>query len=481
MTTPAESAQAVSPVDRVRALFARQQAQRWKMSATRAEERADRLLRLRSEIHARRERLCAAVHADFGKPAAEFEITEILPLLEEINHAVKHLESWMRPRTVSTPVTLLGAHSEVRYEAKGVVLVLSPWNYPFALAVTPIVAAVAAGNCVMLRPSEKTPRMSEEIRALLAAVFPEEEVCAVLGGRAVADALLDLPFDHIFFTGSPAIGRKVMACAAKHLVPVTLELGGKSPAIVAPSADVVAAAQRITWGKFINGGQTCVAPDYVLVHEPLLPSFLVALKQAIERSYGATPHERVTSSDLCRIVDDGSWVRLDAVLKESVAQGARLEIGGEVDRATRRISPAVLTGVTPDSPIMKDEIFGPILPVLTFRSLEEALALVRSRPKPLALYVFGRERGEIETVLGGTSAGGSCVNNVVLHLGNPELPFGGVGESGMGQYHGRFGFETFSHVRAVLVQKHRPVAQMLYPPYGSRVEKLLAWVRRIAG
>jgi aldehyde dehydrogenase (NAD+) len=343
------------------------------------------------------------------------------------------------------------------------------------------VAALAAGNTVMLRPSEKTPRTARFIRDLLGRVFPENEVAVLVGDRAVADALLELPFDHILFTGSPRVGRKVMAAAARNLTPVTLELGGKSPAIVDETADIGTAAERLGWAKFINAGQTCIAPDYVLVQETVAPRFEAALRAVVERFYGADEETRLRSPDLASLVDSASAERLDRAVRETVARGARVVMGGRVDAAARRMSPTVLAGVPVDSAIMAEEIFGPVLPLLTYRDLGEAIRLVQGRQKPLALYVFSGSERRVEEVLRSTSAGGSCVNNAVLHFANPYLPFGGVGESGMGNYHGRWGFEAMSHARAVLRQTFWASTRLLFPPYTARVARLLSVLRRVVG
>jgi aldehyde dehydrogenase (NAD+) len=438
-------------------LFALQTANRWEMARTTADERVARLKRLRDAIRQRREALCAAIYADYGKHAVEAELTELMPVMEEIAVAIRHLHRWMRPRRVRSRLTLFGSRSEVLYQAKGLVLVLAPWNYPFQLVINPLVAAVAAGNCVIVRPSDKTPQTSRFLRELVGAVFPECEVAVIVGDRSVADELLELPFDHIFFTGSTAVGRKVMAAASRHLASVTLELGGKSPVIVDDSADIDTAAERIAWGKFINAGQTCVAPDYALVHEAVAERFVSALARAVARFYGEDEAARATSADLACMVDRGACLRLDRAVKETVAAGARLVIGGRVD------------------------LFGPVLPILTFRDLDDAIAAVRARPKPLALYVFSTRQANIDTILTSTSAGGTCVNHVVLHLANPHLPFGGVGESGMGHYHGRFGFETMSHARAVYTQSMPSGLRFLFPPYTKRSARMLAALRRIAG
>jgi aldehyde dehydrogenase (NAD+) len=452
------------PGTEVRRIFDAQVANRWTMATSTAAQRIERLTRLRAAMRERRLELLEAIHADFGKQAVEAELTELIPVIEELTLAIHQLRRWMKPRRVGTPLLLAGSRSEVRYEPKGVVLVLAPWNYPFVLALSPVVAALAAGNTVMLRPSEKTPRTARFIRDLLGRVFPENEVAVLVGGRAVADALLELPFDHILFTGSPKVGRKVMAAAARNLTPVTLELGGKSPAIVDETADIDTAAERLGWAKFINAGQTCIAPDYVLVHETVAPRFEAALRAVVERFYGADEETRLRSPDLASLVDSAAAERLDRAVRETVARGARVVMGGRVDVAARRMSPTVLAGVPVDSAIMA-----------------EAIRLVQGRQKPLALYVFSGSDRRVEEVLRSTSAGGSCVNNAVLHFANPYLPFGGVGESGMGNYHGRWGFEAMSHARAVLRQTFWASTRLLFPPYTARVARLLSLLRRIVG
>lgn len=480
--------QILEPVDRladIRAriapVFAVQREYSWTMARTTAAERIRRLEALRDAILARSQQLFDALYADLRKHAAEVELTELQPALVEIGHAIKNLRSWMRPRRVSTPLNLFGTRSEVTYEPKGVVLILSPWNYPFNLMINPLVAAVAAGNCAMLKPSEKTPSTSRLLKEIVEDVFDEREVALFEGDADVAKVLLDLPFDHIFFTGSPRIGRIVMEAAARHLASVTLELGGKSPVIVGEDADLERAARRIVWGKFINAGQTCVAPDYVLVPESREDTFVAAAKSAVARYYGQTEEDRRKSPDLCRLVDTPSFTRLQTLLDDAVERGAVVEIGGVGDASTRYLAPTVLSNVDRDSEIMQDEIFGPILPVLTYRSLDEAIALIRKRGKPLALYVFSDRKQFVDRVLAETSAGGTAINNVVLHFVNPNLPFGGIGESGIGSYHGEFGFRAFSHERAILRQSSAHIFHFLYPPYTPRIRRMLGLLTRWLG
>ena len=477
---PAAPSLGETELDRVRRIFARQREHRWAMAATTADQRIERLKRLRSAIERREGELFDAVRADFGKPAPEMEVTEVAPVVLELTNAIRNLRRWMRPQRVPTPLLLAGSRSEIRYEPKGQVLVLSPWNYPFSLALDPLVAAIAAGNVVMLRPSEKVPRTSRFVQSLVAEVFPEEEAAVLVGGRDVADALLDLPFDHFFFTGSTPVGKKVMAAAAKHLASVTLELGGKSPCVVDETAKIEDAAKRIGWGKFVNAGQTCIAPDYVFVHHRQEERLVELVKARLEAQYGPSA-ERVRSPDFCRIVDRHSAERLLRALEETVARGAKIEVGGDVDVEARWVAPTLLTNVPGDSAIMEGEIFGPILPIVRYRELDEVIAYVRARPKPLAMYVFSESRPNIERLLGATTAGDTGINMPLMHFANPNLPFGGVGPSGQGSYHGFFGFQAFSHARGVFEQTLPAALEGVFPPYGRGItRKMIALTRKLA-
>jgi aldehyde dehydrogenase (NAD+) len=437
------------------------------------EARKTNLDKLEKAIHAYHDRLLDALVADFRKSHDETEFTEFVVTLGELRYAKSHLSGWMRPQSVESPLTLFGSKAEIRNEPKGVVLILAPWNYPFYLSIVPLIAALAAGNRVILRPSEKAPATRDVIVNMLGETFATSEVAVVGGDVDMAEALLKLPFDHIFFTGSTKIGKVVMRAAAEHLTSVTLELGGKSPCIVTEDADIGFAARRIAWGKYLNGGQTCVAPDYVLVHESVERPFIDKVAQSIAKMYGATAAEREKTPDFCRMIDDGHFSRINALVEETVRGGAKVEVGGETDAAQRYIAPTVLSNVTNDAAIMSEEIFGPVLPVLTYRSMDEALALINARPKPLALYAFTKKPGQVDTILNGTSAGGTLVNDVILHLANPNLPFGGVGESGLGSYHGVFGFKAFSHERSVMRQTPLTLAPMLAAPYNKKTRTLM--------
>jgi aldehyde dehydrogenase (NAD+) len=461
-----------STVEDVRRVFDAQNARRWVVAQSTAEERIGKLTRLKDAIVSHRNELADAVHADFRKHAAEFEFTDIYPVLDELNFAIEHLARWMEPVHAKSTLELIGTRSAVRYEPLGLVLILAPWNYPFHLAIIPLIGAIAAGNCVVLKPSNKTANTTRVIDKLISSAFSKDEVAVITGDHRIADALLDQPFDHVFFTGSTAIGKKVMAAAARNLATVTLELGGKSPAIVDESADIETSARRVMWAKCANAGQTCIAPDYALVHERVADRFVEAAKKAVESFYGPNPDDWIKNSDYARIIDDAAYSRLSKLLQGTAAAGAGLAFGGATDAGERYIAPTLLTGVTPESPVMNEEIFGPILPVLAFRNLDDAITLVRRGEKPLALYVFAKDRAVIERVLVSTTSGGAVVNNVFLQIINPNVPFGGVGASGQGNYHGEYGFRTFSHARAVVEQTTASAMTLLFPPYETKKSRV---------
>jgi aldehyde dehydrogenase (NAD+) len=469
-----------TPVAQARRIFALQQTHRWDVARSTAAERAAKLARLRDAIVSYRDAVYEAMWADFRKHAVEVELTEVAPTLVDLDHARSNLAAWMQRSRVGGHWLLTGTRSEVRSEPRGVVLVMAPWNYPFGLVMTPLVAAVAAGNCVIVRPSEKVPRTAAVLQRILRQAFDEREVaCLVEPGIDAAQAFLAMPFDHMFFTGSTSMGRRVMSAAANHLATVTLELGGKSPLIVDETADVRRAAERAVWGKFVNGGQTCIAPDYVVVHEAVRDAFVRAASDAVVRFYGATEEARQASPSFARIIDRPAFERLQQLLSDSLAGGARAEIGGRVDAAGRYIAPTILTGVGWDSPSMREEIFGPILPVLTYSAIDDVIARINARGKPLALYVFSRNEAFVARVLEKTSSGATSVNQVLLHFANPNLPFGGVGESGQGSYHGHSGFRAFSHERAVMRQGRFATIGLLYPPYNRLVQRVVKLLGRL--
>jgi len=453
------------------ALFARQQAARWRVAASSADQRKAKLRALLEALMAHRAEAQAALAADFQKAPEEGDLTELYPVISELKDALRHLPRWMKPRQVPTPMGLFGSAGTIVHEPRGVVLIISPWNYPIYLTLGPLVSALAAGNCAVIKPSEFTPHTNVFLRSLLAGLFPEEEVALVEGEAETAQALLALPFDHIFFTGSPAVGRVVMKAAAEHLTSVTLELGGKSPVLVDADANLREAARKIAWGKCLNAGQTCVAPDYVLVHERVHDALVAELKQALAGFYGSDAVTRQASPDLARIINDRNFTRLQALLSGSTAQVA---FGGDVDAATRYISPTLLTEVDPASPIMQEEIFGPLLPILKVPDMAAAVAFVNARPKPLALYVFSASWSGAEGIIARTTAGGGCINDTILHFAHTGLPTGGVNTSGFGKAHGVHGFEAFSNARGILRQHTRFSAiQLMYPPYTGFVRRMI--------
>lgn len=436
---------------------------------TTANERIAKLEKLKSAIFERRPALEKALQADLRKGASETALTELYPVTSEIKHATGGLKKWMKPLRVKNPLTFFGARGEIVSEPRGVVLILAPWNFPFQLAIGPLVSAIAAGNCVMLKPSEISEHTSHFIRDLIAAVFAEDEVAVVEGGPEVSQMLLEKPFHHIFFTGSSAVGKIVMQAAAKHLSSVTLELGGKSPVILHESCDFKDAARKVVWGKLMNAGQACVSPDYLFVPESRQADFVQHAKEAIAAYYGKPE----TDPDYCRIISDRHYKRVRSLIEDAVSRGARVETGGTSEDASRYIAPTILANVPKDSGIMKEEIFGPVLPVLTYRDLSEVISTINAGEKPLALYIFSNSKAATQAILSGTSAGGTCINDVVVHYANPELPFGGVNFSGFGSSHGHYGFKAFSHERAVLRQPKRGAMQFLYPPYTARVKKMI--------
>lgn len=451
-------------LDDLERIYAKQQERRAEIGATSARERAAKLRRLRQAIFAHRADLHAALWDDYRKPSPEVDLSEIYPVVGEAKHAISHLRRWMKPRRVATPLALFGSRSRILYEPKGAVLIISPWNFPVNLTFGPLVSAVAAGNCAIIKPSEMTPHTSACMKRIAGELFDESEVAVIEGDASVAEALLKKRFDHIFFTGSPAVGKIVMKAAAEHLTSVTLELGGKSPVIVDRTANLDEAARKIAWGKFLNCGQICIAPDYLLVDEEIRPAFVEKLRAAIRPETGWLVNERHAS-------------RVKRLLDNAVAGGARVVSGGTVDE--RRVAPTLLDNVAPDAPVMREEIFGPLLPIVPYRSLDDALRIINEREKPLVLYLFSRSRAVIRRVLGGTRAGGTAVNDTLVHFYQRNLPFGGVGNSGMGKAHGVFGFQSFSNARGVLEQPTPFSAiQLLYPPYNKWKQKLIDFTIR---
>jgi aldehyde dehydrogenase (NAD+) len=424
--------------------------------------RIDQLKRLKAAVLKYQDEIVAAAKADLGRP--EYEAYFEMGVLGELDYILKHLKSWAKPKRVGVNLTYLPASARIQPEPKGVVLILGPWNYPFQLVISPLMGAIAAGNCAVVKPSEIAPATSQVVAKLIKDTFDPAYITVVEGGVETAQELLAHRFDHIFFTGGTRIGKVVMAAAAQHLTPVTLELGGKSPCIIDSDAKLETVAKRIAWGKFVNAGQTCVAPDYLLVRESVKPALVAALKQALQAFYGDDPAQ---SPDLSRIVNERQFDRLVGLLSSGTVIA-----GGQHNRETRYIAPTLLDNVNWDDPVMEDEIFGPILPILTYNSLDDVIARINARPKPLALYLFTQDKAIEEKVMQETSSGGVCINDVFLQVAAWQMPFGGIGDSGVGAYHGKYSFETFSHHKSILKKPFWLDMTWRYAPYAKKLPLL---------
>lgn len=443
-------------------------------------ERKKKLEALRQWIKTNRVRLQEAIYADFKKPAGEVDGTEIFHVLAEIKLALQKLEEWTASQKVDAPLTFLGTRSFVKAEPRGVCLIIAPWNYPFSLSVGPLVSAIAAGNTVIIKPSEATPHTSALIAAMAKEIFDETEVTVVEGDASVSQYLTSLPFDHIFFTGSPAVGKLVMKAAAENLTSVTLELGGKSPAFVTASAKMSDAAERIVVAKFINCGQTCIAPDYILADEKIAGKLVEELKEKIKQRFTEGGETLRESKHYTRLVNKKHWLRMGAMLEDALAKGATLEYGGDVSEADHFFHPTLLTNVPKDSKLMEEEIFGPILPIITYSSLPDAITFVNNRPKPLALYLYSQSVREQQQVTTATSSGAVCINDSAVHFLNNHLPFGGVNNSGLGNTHGHYGFLAFSHLKPVMKQRNGlSSVKPLYPPYTRLGKQLMNWLLKM--
>lgn len=432
-------------------------------------KRKTTLRKLKATLKEWEPRLMEAIMLDLGKSRFEAYETEIGIVQAEISHTLKHLSRWAKAKRVSTPLAHFPSSSRILKQPKGLVLVMSPWNYPIQLALVPLAAAISAGCCVLLKPSRYSVNVSRVLCEMFDSCFDSRLIKVVEGGHQANSELLELRWDHIFFTGSPNVGKVVMEAASRHLTPVTLELGGKSPVIIDGSMDMALAARRLAWGKFLNAGQTCVAPDYLLIDERCREEFKKEFEKATRKMYPGL----LESPDLGRIINEKHFNRLKDLL-----EGQRVVFGGQCDDKSLRIAPTLLDDTDPDSPIMQEEIFGPILPMLTYRSFDEALSFIRGREKPLALYIFSKDRRHISAVQQTLTYGGGCVNDTVVHLSNPSMPFGGVGSSGMGSYHAKQGFDTFTHEKSVLRKALWLDIPVRYAPYDDRLTRLLRLLLR---
>lgn len=441
-----------------------------KVGKSTAKERILKLKNFMKAIYAHRENFHKAMWLDFHKPAAEVDITEIYPVVSEIKFAIKNLKKWMRTKKVGTPMAMLGSSSYVKFEPKGLCLIIAPWNYPMQLLFAPLVSAIAAGNSVILKPSEFTTHTVDVMKKIVSEVFNENEIATVEGAVEETQHLLALKFDHIFFTGAPVIGKIIMEKAAQHLTSVTLELGGKSPTIIDDTAQLKKIVPRIAWAKFINAGQICLAPDYVLVHESKKNEFVDLMKKQLVEHYG----EDASKSDFyVQMINDRHFNRVKGYLDNSVKAGASIVFGGKCDAENRFICPTLVDNIPLDCDLMENEIFGPILPIVSFKTNEEAIEIIHSKEKPLGLYIYSKNKKNIDYFLENTSAGGTCINHSTVHIGNPNLPFGGVNNSGIGKSHGYYGFVEFSNERAILKQNLKSATELLSPPYNSKFKQKL--------
>ncbi len=444
-----------------------------------ASERRDMLGRLWKSVLAHESELVRALAADLGKPREEVHLQEIYPVKAEIAHARKHLRGWMAPKPTPTPLAMLGTRSLVQPEPKGQLLIISPWNFPVILTLRPLVSALAAGNRVILKPSEHTPETSKVLASIVEQAVPADVATVVLGGPEVSAKLTSLPFQHICFTGGTNIGKKVMKAAAENLASVTLELGGKSPAVVDATAHLGDASRRLAWGKCLNNGQVCIAPDYALVEDAVADRFLTEVARRIGEMYGEGAEAQLMNPQRSRMVNRHHWQRVVGLIEDAVEKGARVVLGGHWNEDDLRIAPTVLDGVTVDMKVMQEEIFGPVLPVLRWRDANEVNQIVAQNPHPLAMYFFSKNDAAVESWMRANPAGTTGINEVILQVAQPDLPFGGIQTSGMGRTGGHEGFKQFSNMRSVVRQQTRHnILPLTFPPFGERSLWLARTVQR---
>ena len=467
-----EPAQSRAPYqDAIDSVFAAQQKHALELRKSTYKDRIELLDRFEKAFVNSYEKIYTAAGQDYGKTEAEVDLTEILAVRSELSHLRKHLKKWMKARSVLPTLSAFGTSAKIMIEPRGVCLVISPWNYPYNLSFGPLLTALAAGNTVILKPSEMTPHMSAVIREILEQAYKPHEVAVIEGDANVSAYLTSLPFDHIFFTGSPSVGKHVMAAAARNLTSVTLELGGKSPTIVDESANLKKAAKNIMWGKFTNNGQTCIAPDYLFVHKAVKDDLIKELSANIQALYGSKEQIK-TNPDYCRIVNQRHYKRVNKLLENAVEDGATVIDGGVTDASENFITPTILDHVSPDSDILEEEIFGPLLPVMSYTDLNQVIDYINAKPKPLALYIYSNNNKNIDKILTETSSGDAVINHNLIHFLHLNLPFGGVNNSGIGKSHAELGFKAFSHERSILRDRFSST-DMMYPPYTPKVKKLI--------
>ena len=465
-----EPAMASGAHDHISRVFDLHRATALRLRGSTVAQRIAKLIRLREVLLAHRQAVVEAGMKDFRRPAPEVEMTELMPILMDISDTCRNLKKWLKPRKVRTTGMMLGTSAWTRYEPRGRCLIIAPWNYPVTLTLGPLVPAVACGNTVIVKTSEVAPHFSRVLVQIIREAFAEEEVAVFEGDASVATALLALPFDHCFFTGAPAIGKVVMQAASKHLTSVTLELGGKSPTIIDETADLKTAVQTIAWGKFINSGQTCIAPDHIYVHQSVKARVFELFRECLSQWYGEGMAAK--DAELARVINARHTRRVAGLLEDAKKRGASVVVGGAVDIDAHFVSPTLITDVPADAAIMEEEIFGPLLPIIPFNSIGEVIDRINSAPKPLALYIWTRDGATADRVIENTSAGATCVNHVGVHFLHHHLPFGGVNHSGIGSYHGEWGIRAFSHERAILKTRFL-LARMFFPPYTPRLRKMI--------
>jgi aldehyde dehydrogenase (NAD+) len=459
-------------IDRI---FRLQQQHQYELARRTVGERVAVLKKLQRVLIQRVSELEQALQLDFKKHPVETNLNELAVITGELNHTIRNLKRWTATKRVPTPLVLLGGRSSIWYEPKGVVLIMTPWNYPLMLTICPVISAIAAGNAVMVKPSEHAPHSAAVMSRIFEEVFEENELACIEGGVEVAQELLAKPFNHIFFTGSSQVGKIVMEAAARNLTSVTLELGGKSPAIIDETANLKQGIGRIIWGKYSNTGQSCIAPDYIMVHRSKKEEFLEASRKKIRELYGDNPQD---SSSFARMIDHRHFTRMQQLLDDAVERGAKIEAGGQTDEADLYVAPTILSEVPADALVMQDEIFGPILPVLEYEELSEVFDRIRFGHAPLGLYIFSQKKSRIQQILRETRAGSTAINNTLPIFANHYLPFGGVNNSGVGDAHGYHSFLEFSNTRAIYRQRGISTIDIIKPPYSNRWKALLKWAMK---
>jgi len=455
----------------VKRIFALQKNNQQKVANTSARDRIKKLDRLHEAVLKYRTEIQQALYNDFRKHPSEVDLLEIYKVTSDLKHTKAHLYRWMKPHPVATPLSQLGSRSYIHYEPKGIVLIISPWNFPINLTFGPLVSAIAAGNCVMIKPSEHTPHASAIMKKIVTELFPEEEVALIEGDAEVSTELLNLPFHHIYFTGSPEVGKVVMKAAAENLTSVTLELGGKSPTIVDETANLKVAAQRLAVSKWLNNGQVCIAPDHVFVHQLVADEFLAKLKENTNQYYGEDASQ---SESYNRIVNNRHFKRVEGYLNDALAKGAHVVYGGKTDSSQDYFGPTIMTNISEDADLLTKEIFGPILPFIVYNDLQEVIDKINAKEKPLALYIYSSNKQNVNRIIANTRAGATVINHGGIHFFNNNLPFGGSNNSGIGKGHGFYGFEAFSNARAI-VKQWSPISALdkLLPPYNAQKQKLI--------